>query len=252
MYLKEAGGEGVALPTTPREVYDVTGAGDMVISVLATALASGATPREAAALANVAAGLEVEHVGVVPLTREQIAARLAADGLGVATKCVGREEIGRLSRRLQAAQRRIVFTNGCFDILHAGHVRYLAEARSHGDVLVVGLNSDDSVRRLKGAGRPLNTVADRAEVLAALAVVDYVVVFDENVPTPLIEIVQPDVLVKGEDWADKGVVGREWVEAHGGEVYLAPLEPGRSTTSILERARRGGQPRPEPEAGPEP
>jgi rfaE bifunctional protein nucleotidyltransferase chain/domain len=130
-----------------------------------------------------------------------------------------------------------VFTNGCFDILHAGHVRYLAEAKSHGDVLIVGLNADESVRRLKGAGRPLNGVADRIDVLSALSVVDHVVVFTEDVPTALIEAVEPDVLVKGMDWKDKGVEGRAFVEARGGKVVLVGLHEGRSTSGLVDRIR---------------
>ena len=237
MLLKPADGEAVHLSTTPREVYDVTGAGDMVVSVLGIALAAGATPIEAASLANVAAGLEVEHVGVVPVTRDEIAARLALGTEGLRAKHVPRADIAALAARHRAARRRIVFTNGCFDILHAGHVRYLAEAKSHGDVLIVGLNSDDSVRRLKGAERPLNAEPDRIEVLAALAVVDHVVVFDEDVPTSLVEQVLPDVLVKGEDYADKVVEGREIVEANGGRVVLARLHEGRSTTNLVDRIK---------------
>ena len=213
MYLKESGAPGVHLTTTPREVFDVTGAGDMVVAVLGIALAAGASPLEAALLANVAAGLEVEHVGVVPITREEIAARLALGIEGLAAKHV------------------------CFDILHAGHVRYLAEAKAQGDVLIVGLNSDASVGRIKGAGRPLNAQADRVDVLAALAAVDHVVVFEEDVPTPLIADGQPDVLVQGMDWKDKGVEGREIVEARGGKVVLVDFHEGRSTTGLVQRIR---------------
>lgn len=237
MLLEPREGPALHLSTSPREVFDVAGAGDMVVSVLGLALAGGASPSEAAALANVAAGLEVEHVGVVPVTRDEIAARLATSLEGLAAKRVARADVAAVCARHRAAKRRIVFTNGCFDILHAGHVRYLAEAKSHGDVLVVGLNADDGVRRLKGAGRPLNPVADRAEVLSALAVVDHVVVFDEDVPTALIEQVQPDVLVKGRDYADKVVEGREIVEARGGRVVLADLHEGRSTTGLVERIK---------------
>ncbi len=237
MYLKARNADGVHLPTTPREVFDVTGAGDMVVSVLGIALAAGATPVEAASLANVAAGLEVEHVGVVPVTRDEIAARLATGSEGLAGKHVARVDAAALAARHRAAKRRIVFSNGCFDILHAGHVRYLAEAKSLGDVLIVGLNSDESVRRLKGEARPLNSESDRVEVLSALAVVDHVVVFDEDVPTALVEQVLPDVLVKGKDYEGKVVEGREIVEAHGGEVVLVDLHPGRSTTNLVDRIR---------------
>ena len=136
--------------------------------------------------------------------------------------------------------RRIVFTNGVFDILHPGHVRYLCAARAHGDLLIVGLNSDASVRRYKGPERPITPEAERAELLLALECVDAVSIFDEETPHDIIARVQPDVLVKGADWAEKGVVGREWVEAHGGQVVLAPLVAGKSTTSILERAKKNG------------
>lgn len=236
MYLKERGHPGVHIPTTPREVFDVTGAGDMVLAVLAVALCSGATPLEAATLANVAAGLEVEHVGVVPLTRSEIAARLAAEGQG-GSKLLTREDAVAVVGRARAAGKRIVFTNGCFDVLHAGHVRYLAAARAEGDLLLVGLNDDASVTRLKGPGRPVNPQEDRVEVLSALAAVDHVVLFGEDTPEALIRALQPDVLVKGEDWAQKGVVGSDIVEARGGRVLLLPLLAGRSTTATIQKIR---------------
>lgn len=135
----------------------------------------------------------------------------------------------------RAAGRRVVFTNGCFDILHRGHVEYLAEARALGDLLVVGLNSDESVRRLKGEGRPVNPLEDRAAVLAALAAVDYVVAFGEDTPAALVEAITPQVLVKGGDYRPEDVVGGEWVRAHGGQVVIAKQVDGRSTTGLLER-----------------
>ncbi len=238
MCLKVRDGVGTILRTAPREVFDVTGAGDMVLAVLGLALGCGASPAEAAALANVAAGLEVEKVGVVPIPRSEIAARLAEASGPRPDKIVDRPAAVALGRRLREAGRRIVFTNGCFDVLHAGHARYLSFARAQGDVLVVGVNADDSVRRLKGPGRPVNPVGDRAEVLAALEAVDHVVVFHEDDPSKLIHEVAPDVLVKGEDWKDKGVIGREFVEGRGGRVVLAPLLPGRSTTAILEKGAK--------------
>ena len=226
-----------AFRTEPREVFDVTGAGDMVLAVLGIVLGSGGSVAEAAALANVAAGLEVEKVGVVPVSREEIAARLAENAPALGSKVVERPKAAALAARLRAAGRKIVFTNGCFDVLHAGHVRYLAFARAQGDVLVLGLNADESVRRLKGAGRPVNPAADRAEVLSGLAAVDHVVVFHEDDPLALVTEILPDVLVKGADWAGKGVVGREVVEARGGRVVLAPIVEGRSTTSTLDRLK---------------
>lgn len=240
MYLKVADGAGLHIPTTPREVFDVTGAGDMVLSALAVALASGATPEEAAGLANVAAGIEVEHFGVVSVTREEILSRLASGGGATASKRVDRARLGPVLDRLRAEGRRVVFTNGCFDILHAGHVRYLQAARREGDVLIVGLNSDESVRSIKGPERPIHNEGDRVEVLSGLACVDHVVVFDEDTPLALIEAVQPHVLVKGEDWRDKGVVGREVVEANGGKVVLLPLLEGRSTTNVVRRLEGEG------------
>jgi rfaE bifunctional protein nucleotidyltransferase chain/domain len=137
--------------------------------------------------------------------------------------------------RSRAAGRRIVFTNGVFDLLHAGHVRYLQQARSLGDVLIVGLNSDRSVRVNKGPGRPITPENERAEILEALAAVDAVVVFDEETPYDLIKAVQPDVLVKGADWAEDAVVGRDIVEQRGGRVVRVPLEPGRSTSAIIQK-----------------
>jgi D-beta-D-heptose 7-phosphate kinase/D-beta-D-heptose 1-phosphate adenosyltransferase len=253
MALATRGGGFASLRTAPREVFDVTGAGDMVLAVLGLVLGSNGTPAEAAALANVAAGLEVEKVGVVPIPREEIAARLAGDG-GVPAdrKLVDRPAAAGLARRLREAGRRIVFTNGCFDVLHAGHVRYLEAARALGDVLIVGLNADDSVTRLKGAGRPVNAVADRAAVLCGLASVDHVVVFHEDDPLALVREVLPDVLAKGADWKDKGVVGRDVVEARGGRVELIPLLEGRSTSATLARARASSDASPPSPAGAKP
>lgn len=142
--------------------------------------------------------------------------------------------------RERAAGRRIVFTNGVFDLLHPGHVRYLQDARALGDLLVVGINADESVRRNKGPTRPINPQHERAEVLAALACVDAVVIFSEDTPAEIIRLVQPDVLVKGADWAADAIVGRDTVEARGGQVVRIPVEEGYSTTAIIERVRQGG------------
>lgn len=142
-----------------------------------------------------------------------------------------------LVKRLRSAGRRIVFTNGVFDVLHPGHVRYLREARSFGDALIVGVNVDASVRRNKGPGRPINPESERAEIVAALEVVDAVVVFGEDTPAEIIRLVQPDVLVKGADWPSDQIVGRDTVEARGGQVILVSVEQGYSTTSIVEKVR---------------
>src|SRR5262247_1752277 len=147
------------------------------------------------------------------------------------------DEVVTFVRELRAAGKRIVFTNGVFDLLHPGHVRYLQAARAHGDVLIVGLNSDASVRRNKGPARPINPESERAEVLEALACVDAVSVFDEDTPADITPRVQPDVLVKGADWPADQIVGRDTVEARGGRVILEPVEQGYSTSAIIERAR---------------
>jgi len=148
-----------------------------------------------------------------------------------------RDEAVALVGRRRAAGQRIVFTNGVFDLLHVGHLRYLQRARALGDVLIVGLNSDRSVRAIKGGDRPITLEGERAEILEALSCVDAVVVFDEDTPHDLIAAVQPDVLVKGADWAEDAIVGRDVVEARGGQVVRVPLEPGQSTSAILERIR---------------
>lgn len=234
-----SGAEG-RVPAEARQVYDVTGAGDTVVSHLAIHLAAGLELGLAVALANQAAGIVVERLGTHAVTREELRLRLEELDPGGVGKVLASAEA--LDRRLEAWRRegrRVVFTNGCFDVLHRGHVEYLRFARRQGDVLLVGVNSDASVGRLKGPTRPVNGLEDRMEVLGALEVVDGVVAFEEDTPAALIERVTPAVLVKGEDWRDKGVVGREWVEQHGGRVVLAPLLQGRSTTAVLERARSG-------------
>ncbi len=237
MYLLDGPDSGTLHPTRPRTVYDVTGAGDMVLAMLAMAISAGATWSQAVDLGNVAGGLEVERFGCVPLRRKEVMAELLpaeATEEKVRSLAALSVELGLL----RAAGKRIVFTNGVFDILHAGHVRYLQFARSHGDVLVVGVNSDASVRRLKGNDRPVNPLMDRMAVLAALACVDFVVDFADDTPLELVRTVAPDVLVKGEDYADKKVVGRDLVESRGGVVVLAPFLAGHSTTAILEKLAR--------------
>jgi D-beta-D-heptose 7-phosphate kinase/D-beta-D-heptose 1-phosphate adenosyltransferase len=229
------GGPGALFDIVPRDVYDVTGAGDMVISAMAMALSVAASLEDAVRLANLAAGLEVMKLGVVPVSREELLEALHEEESPGRGK--GRSA-AELADRLAACRRRgqkIVFTNGCFDLLHAGHARLLTFARAQGDVLVVGVNSDASVRRLKGEGRPIIPEDERVELLSALACVDHVFVFDEETPAKAVELVGPDILVKGEDWREKGVVGREFVEAHGGKVILFPLTPGRSSTELLRR-----------------
>jgi D-beta-D-heptose 7-phosphate kinase/D-beta-D-heptose 1-phosphate adenosyltransferase len=243
MYWLSGAAEG-HVTTVARAVFDVTGAGDTVIAHLALGLACKLSFEACVHLANHAAGIVVGKSGAASVTRAELAAVLA-HSTGAASAAGAVCTLPELLRRIRdwrAEKKRVVFTNGCFDVLHAGHVAYLREARSHGDVLVVGVNDDASVRRLKGTDRPINPVADRLTVLAALEMVDAVVPFAEDTPLELVQALTPDVLVKGQDWADKGVVGREWVERHGGKVVLAQMLPGRSTSAIVERMRGSAAP----------
>ncbi len=207
----------------------------MVISVLGAVLAAGHDYATAAALANVAAGIEVGRIGVQPITREEIISAIRHEHAIASDKMKSLDELRAVLEEHRRRREQIVFTNGCFDILHLGHAKYLEFSRGLGDLLVVGVNSDDSVRKIKGPKRPVCPQNERAQMLAALGDVTYVVIFDEETPEKLIRQVRPDVLVKGEDWKDKGVVGREFVESYGGEVVLAPLVDGKSTSDIIKR-----------------
>ncbi len=225
-------------PAAARAVYDVTGAGDTVVSHLALYLAEGWSIEEAVAMANHAAGIVVERLGTHSVHRTELRARLT-ESLPKTGKVLDEGSLMAVLEDWRREGKRIVFTNGCFDVLHRGHVNYLRFARDKGDALIIGVNTDASVSRLKGPTRPVNPLDDRLAVLAALEMVDAVVAFEDDTPKAIIETVTPDVLVKGEDYAGQVVVGSEWVESHGGQVVLAPLVPGRSTTKILERAQRG-------------
>jgi D-beta-D-heptose 7-phosphate kinase / D-beta-D-heptose 1-phosphate adenosyltransferase len=237
-----------SIPAVARSVYDVTGAGDTVLAVMAFTLAAGADLDDAMRLSTLAAGIVVQRVGVVAVTPVEIERALHDTGSS-GSKLLSRSELaGRVGLERRAG-RRVVFTNGCFDVLHVGHLQYLQEARALGDLLVVGVNADDSVRRLKGDGRPVNGQADRAALLAGLECVSFVTVFEEDTPLELIRELTPDVLVKGADWKEKGVVGAEWVEAHGGKVVLAAVKPGYSTTAALARIEALAAPKPEREPG---
>jgi D-beta-D-heptose 7-phosphate kinase/D-beta-D-heptose 1-phosphate adenosyltransferase len=230
LYHRQTGG--ALFPTAARAVYDITGAGDMVLAALGVFLGGGASPEAALQLANAAAGLEVEQVGVVAISRAQLRQRVQ-QGQPPA-KIVGRDEAARLADQYRQAGKRVVFTNGCFDLLHAGHVLSLAAARGEGDVLFVGVNSDDVIRRLKGPQRPIIGQQDRMAVLAALACVDHVVLFQEETPHELLRAIRPHVLVKGGTYSPEQVVGREVVEAYGGTVRVTPIVDGLSTSHIVE------------------
>ena len=234
MLLVEAGAEPLFLSTQAREVYDVTGAGDTVIATLAAALASGQSLGSAAALANVAAGLVVRKIGVATVTPGEISAALHQRGQG-GRGLVGLDALLALVDEARGRNERIVMTNGCFDVLHAGHVAYLEEAKNLGDRLIVAVNDDDSVRRLKGSTRPINALEDRLLVLAGLASVDWVVPFVEDTPARLIETILPDVLVKGGDYRPDEIAGAKEVLQNGGEVRVLAFRDGHSSSRIIDR-----------------
>ncbi len=232
--------EGIALydgtlrrfPTVAREIYDVTGAGDTVIASLAFALASGSSIDAAAQFANYAAAVVVGKIGSATATMDEIEAYVSSLHQTTPQAHIKNiEEIDAITKRAKAQGQRIVFTNGCFDILHVGHVKYLQEAKQFGDLLIVGLNADSSVRALKGESRPINTQDDRAYLLAALDAVDYVVIFSEETPYKLIKTIAPHTLVKGGDYEGKAVIGTEFAE----ELKLVPFVEGKSTTKIIEQ-----------------
>jgi D-beta-D-heptose 7-phosphate kinase/D-beta-D-heptose 1-phosphate adenosyltransferase len=217
-------------------VFDVSGAGDTVIATIAAGRAAGLDPIDSAHLANLAAGVVVAKVGTAAITAAELAAAISGEAaLEQAAKVM---DLKTLLERVQGWRdrgERVVFTNGCFDLLHVGHVTYLERARRHGQRLVVGLNTDRSVRALKGPQRPLIGQADRARVLAALAAVDAVVLFDDETPLELIRRLQPEVLAKGADYREDQVVGATEVRALGGQVVLVPLVDDRSTSGIIRR-----------------
>jgi D-beta-D-heptose 7-phosphate kinase/D-beta-D-heptose 1-phosphate adenosyltransferase len=225
----------VHIPTVAREVYDVTGAGDTVLSVLGVGLACGLAVEEAARLANVAAGIAVGKLGTSTVSPTEIIAEFGREHRDSDDKIKNRDVLAEIIAAEKGKGKRIVFTNGCFDLLHVGHVKYLQKARQFGDILVLGLNSDASVRRLKGETRPLISQDERAHLLAALDCIDYVVIFDEETPLDLITLLTPDVLVKGGDYTLDGVVGRQVVEDAGGRVELVEFVDGRSTSGIIEK-----------------
>jgi len=230
------------IPTRPREVFDNTGAGDVVLAALSVGLAEGMDLHNAAVLANVGGGWEVEQAGAVPISREQLIFELLEQNRRHTGKLVERSQLLREVDILRKAGKRIAFTNGCFDLLHPGHVSYLEFAREQGDVLVVGMNSDRSVQSIKGPKRPLISQLDRARMLASLQAVDYVVIFDEPSVIDLVKQVKPDILVKGQDYTVDGVVGHEFVQSYGGRIALAPIEHEYSTSkiinTILERSKQ--------------
>lgn len=240
MTLVQADGTVTHLPAEAQEVFDVSGAGDTVVATLAAALAAGAPLVDAAELSNVAAGIVVAKVGTAAVSAQELVEALHHQDLESAdVKIFDRERAAARAEQWRRRGERVGFTNGCFDLLHPGHLSLLRQARAACDRLIVGLNTDASVRRLKGDSRPVQSEAARAQVLAALAMVDGVVLFGEDTPYDLITTLRPDVLVKGADYTVETVVGSDVVLGYGGQVVLAQLEPGQSTTNTIKRMTPG-------------
>ncbi len=237
MSLVSTDSEPVHLPALARDIFDVSGAGDTVVAVLATGMAAGMAIAEAAQLANVAAGLVVAKVGTAVVRNAELADAVDAAG-SVSEKIVDHKQLADQIAQWRARGLSIGFTNGCFDLVHPGHISLLEQADTECDRLIVGLNSDASVARLKGAGRPVQDAAARGRVLASVAAVDAVVVFDDDTPIELIRQIRPDVLVKGADYALDEVVGGDIVQVYGGRVVLAELVDGFSTTETIARLAR--------------
>lgn len=225
----------------PREVYDVSGAGDTAIAALAACVGSGLEWQRAAAIANVAAGVVVGKVGTHPINWDELQLAMRLDEAGFSHKISSLPAAAMQVDAWRTAGERVVFTNGCFDLLHAGHIRLLHAAAEYGSKLVVGLNSDASVARLKGVNRPILKQGDRASILAALECVDLVVIFEQDTPVEVIRALRPDVLVKGADYTRETVVGHQLVESWGGKVELVPLTEGISTTNIVNHIRNNGR-----------
>ena len=235
MTLVAQGSAPIHLPARVLDAFDVTGAGDTVAAVLATAMAAGEDLAQAMELASLAAGAAVARTGTVAVTQAELHALTA--GLAADRGVLDRDALRQAVAAAQQRGERVVFTNGCFDLLHAGHLSYLEEARALGDRLVVAVNGDASVTRLKGPGRPINRAEHRARMLAGLSTVDWVTVFDEDTPEALLTDLQPQVLAKGGDYSLDEVVGADLVRAWGGEVRVLTLHPDLSTTAMVERVR---------------
>ena len=227
--------EPVDIDTQAKEVFDVTGAGDTVVSVLGMALAIGFNYKDSAWLSNMAASIVVGKVGTATVTLNEINEYLQEEMLRTSHTILKLEELKKIVSLAKSTGKTIVFTNGCFDIIHGGHIEFLQKAKAMGDLLVVGLNSDDSVRELKGEGRPIKSERERANIISALKYVDYITIFDDDTPEEVIREVRPDILVKGDDYKMDEVVGREIVEGYGARVELIPIVHGLSTTGTVEK-----------------
>lgn len=249
MFVAERDGTALHIETTPRDVYDVTGAGDVVLATFGLFLTAGLSATDAARIANVAASLEVAKHGATVISRDELVVAFEANRVASNRKVLLIPELQAELLHHRHAGRTICLTNGCFDLFHAGHVELLEFAQTQADLLVVAINSDGSVRQIKGADRPIYSAADRARILAALEAVDYVVIFDAPRAEDIVRSIRPDVLIKGEDWADKTIDGGEFVRSYGGRVVLAPLMEGRATTRTIQHILSGGMRRYDPKDG---
>ena len=223
----------VDIPTVAQEVYDVSGAGDTVISVLALAISSGASLEESAIIANHAAGIVVSKFGTATVSKNELLSKFEEED----TKIKTFDEIVNIRKKLKKTCKKVVFTNGCFDILHVGHVKLLRKAKAFGDVLILGLNTDKSIERLKGPERPIIKENERAEMLAALEIVDYIVFFNEDTPVEIVKKIKPNIHVKGGDYKKNDMPETRFVEKYGGKVEILPLVKGFSTTNIIEKIK---------------
>ncbi len=230
-------GESGTVPSRPVEVFDVTGAGDTAAGVFTLSFLSSYLLEESVKIANAAAGIVVSRIGTASVTQADLRAHFAREEEGEKGKIQARGALAKTLTGLRAKGKKVVFTNGCFDLFHTGHLKLLREARKLGDALVVAINSDKSVRRLKGPGRPYITETDRAVLIAALDCVDYLCVFEEDTPLDLIKELKPDVLVKGGDYRREEVAGGDFVESTGGRVVIIPLVGGVSTSSLAEKIK---------------
>ena len=234
MSLFEREGKITHIPAVASKVYDVTGAGDTVVATITLALAAGTKIREAAELSNWVAGAVVKKVGTATVTRKEIEEIIRYQGgEKVNRKIRSLNELKQISKRLKKEGKKVVFTNGCFDLLHIGHIKYLQKAKELGDVLIVGVNSDDSVKEMKGKERPFFPEEERVQILAALECVDYITVFPECLPNKLIEILKPDVHVKGGDYQPEELPEAKIVESYGGKVVIVDEVKGKSTTELI-------------------
>jgi D-beta-D-heptose 7-phosphate kinase/D-beta-D-heptose 1-phosphate adenosyltransferase len=222
-----------------RQVFDVSGAGDTVLAVLGLSVASGASVQDSITIANTAAGIVVGKVGTATVSKQELLLAMRTDGHGLPTKFKDLSELPALIKDLKRKGKRLVLTNGCFDLLHAGHIMLFSASKHMGDILIVAIDDDESVKTLKGPGRPVINAKERVRIISALDAVDYVVVFSSKELIRLIEIIQPDILTKGSNYTTTQVFGREHVEALGGQVVLIPVTEDVSSTRIIDTIKGG-------------